>query len=379
MKIFWLVALALLRPVYFVYSLCCLLGPVFILYLFVCLLLPKLPSSEFLLRQCAPCILYVIGAGAAVIPLLVFNRKSKDDPNPFQSAFMSWFGTLRWYWNTMPGPMAKVGLPSGYLVENPRNYRLNATDMRAILNRLQPGDILLRAYDGYMDGNFIRHSSVCSETGFRQGWFTHAALYAGELGAAERTHVPAAFRHDQKYFQEGSQMVLHSMAMGVHAEDILTWFRCDYLAVLRVPPSLKSTRAVAPTRADDIQPNESDIVSQRIQNDLRNGIQVNINEVLQNAKLSALEKIGEPYDFECVQTDKFNRFSCAEFVYYCYRSIHDALNLSPQLHAFYPFGKLSRHVALMGRITITPDDYFNLARQQHLEIIWIDERSKHIA
>jgi len=376
MKIFWLFILALLRPLYFIYSLSCLLAPFFILYVWIYFFYPTMQAPNLVVHVATEVIFALFLIFAVAVPLLAYRRKSANDPNPFQSAFMSWFGTLRWYWNTVPGPMARVGLPSGYLVENPMNYRLNAKDMRAILDKLKPGDILLRAYDGYMDGNFIRHSSLCSKNGYRPGWFTHAALYVGPLTDADRSHVPVDFRQNKNYFQEGSQMILHSMAMGVHVEDILTWFRCDYLVVLRLKDELTMVNKVEFNQHPDNKIFPSDLVSKTLKSNIRNGESVASDSAIQNAKLSALEKIGEPYDFECVETDKYNRFSCAEYVYYCYRSIHDALGLSPRLHAFYPLGKLSRHFSIMGRSTITPDDFYGLAREKHLDVIWIDEISK---
>jgi hypothetical protein len=379
MKIIWLLILALLRPIYFIYSLCCLLIPFFILYGLVYFFYPDTIAPNLVTDLAIRILFALFILCAIVIPILVFSRKSAHDPNPFQSAFMSWFGTLRWYWNTVPGPMAKVGLPSGYLVENPMNYRLNAKDMRAILDKLQPGDILLRAYDGYLDGDFIRHSSVCSKNGYRPGWFTHAALFVGPLGDEDRIHVPKEFQQNKRFFQEGPQMVLHSMAIGVHAEDILTWFRCDYMVVLRVKSELKMTKIVELAKQPNKQRFGSDTASELIKNELLSGAPINSSDATQNAKLSALEKIGESYDFECAITDKFTRFSCAEFVYYCYRSIHDAIGLSPQLHAFYPLGKLNRHFSIMGRNTVTPDDFYTLAKENRLDVIWIDEISKRQA
>ncbi|PRC92064.1 hypothetical protein [Solimicrobium silvestre] len=377
MKFFWISLLALLRPIYFFYSFCCLFLPIFILYGAGSIFYPSyLPLPVSVIKLGIQVMLGGFVVVMLVIPILVQLRKSKDDSDPFQSAFMSWFATLRWYWNTTPGPMAKVGLPSGYLVENPMSYRLTAQDMREILSRIQPGDILLRAYDGYMDGDFIRLSSLCSKNGYHPGWFTHVAMYAGPLNENDRANVPAHFRNNKKYFQEGPQMIIHSMAMGVHTEDILTWFRCDYLVVLRLKPDLTMTHKVELPQPRHRKHSASELTSQKIKDELRKGAPINHDEVIQNAKLSALEKIGEPYDFECVETNKFDRFSCAELIYYCFRSAHDALGLFPQLHALYPLGKLNRHWSIMGRSTVTPDDFYGLAKAQHLDVIWIDEISK---
>ena len=354
MKYVWLTLLAVLRPFYLLYSLWCLSFIPAVALLGYLLCQHAFPSSEglLILKTALQAVLLLL---VLIIPAMVFIHRSKGDPNPFQSAFMSWFGTLRWFSNSTPAAMVKVGLPSGYLVENPKSYRINGTDMRQILNLIQPGDILLRAYDGYMDGAFIKRSSLCSKQGYKPGWFTHAALYGGALADEDQAKVPEKFRHDGSYFQQGSQMVLHSMAKGVHCEDILTWCRCDYMAVLRIKPTLTQTT-------------DGDAAA--------SSCPVDCSVAIQTAKLSALEKIGEPYDFECIETEKFNRFSCAELVYYCYRGIHDALGLAAQAHAFFPFGLWARHFSLMQRITVTPDDFYALAKAQHLELVWVDRNTR---
>jgi hypothetical protein len=68
--------------------------------------------------------------------------------------------------------MVKLKLPSAYLVENPQAYRIGGRAITEILTHIQPGDILLRGYDGYVDGVMIRKALVCSEKQFEPGWFT---------------------------------------------------------------------------------------------------------------------------------------------------------------------------------------------------------------
>jgi hypothetical protein len=379
MRLFWIVLLGMLRAGYLLYSLLCLATPILAIAILVVDWNAGPEAAINLIRLTALATLVIAIVVSLALPTLIYIHRGKNDPNPWQSAFMSWFASLRWYWNTKPASMVKVGMPSGFLVENPTSYRLSATDMRNILDKLRPGDILLRAYDGYLDGLFIRHSSRCAKHGYRPGWFTHVALYVGEIGDKEREMVPKSFRHDSKFVQNGSQMVLHSMAMGVHSEDILTWFRCDYLAVLRIKPNPVKAHNVTPDSAVSASPLASEPGNQQIRAALNSGAPVEIVDVLANVKMSALEKVGEAYDFQCMITDKFNRFSCAEYVYYCYRSLHDALGLTPQLHGLYPFGKLIRKFAVMTRNTVTPDDYYRLGQNDHLEIVWVDERSKRNA
>lgn len=383
MRVVWILLLAVLRPLYFVYALFCWLAMPLTL-----LVLPwmiagwtqpaDLPTTFS--AQVARVVAVLMGIAAAMLVSIVYIRRDKRDPNPWQSAFMSWFASLKWYWNDQPAPMVRAGLPSGFLVENPKSYRLTAHNMRELLALLQPGDILLRGYDGYLDGAAIRRSSRCAGHSYRPGWFTHAALYMGEIGDREIDLVPKTVRHNTQYIQRGPQMVLHSMAMGVHSEDILTWMRCDYMAVLRAKPDLTKRRDIALTD-NGAERNDLQSVSgcRQIRAALNQGSPVNLDDVIGNVRESALEMVGEPYDFQCIVTEKFTRFSCAEYVYYCYRSIHDALGLAPQMHGLYPLGRMLRHFAILPRMTVTPDDYYALGKNGHLETVWVDPHSRHNA
>jgi hypothetical protein len=375
MKLAWLLLLSVLRTCYLFYSLWCLFFIPAIGVLIYAEITHQLPTywENYHLNQIG---LGITALLLVAIPLVVFSKHSKGDPNPFQSGFMSWFGTLRWFWNATASPMVKLGLPSGYLVENPMGCRLTGDELREILNALQPGDILLRAYDGYMDGEFIKHSSLLSNKGYRAGWFTHAAIFGGTLTDQDKEKVPAEFRNNQGFFKEGTQMVLHSMAKGVHCEDILTWCRCDYLAIVRIKSDLQFVSPVTVHEKKYRRSYQSDAASAKIKQELIQGKTIDRAEVIQTAKLSALEKIGEPYDFECIETDKFNSFSCAELVYFCFRSVHDALGLNAEPHAFFPFGKLLPHVSMMRRTTVTPDDYYDLTKSHHLELVWVDKVTK---
>lgn len=361
MKFLWPVLLAIFRTCYLAYALWCLLFPL---------------GMIWLLREGGSAVQWLVLGFSVILIVLVYQRRSAGDPNPWQSGFMSWFGTLRWFWNAEAAPMVAVGLPSGYLVENPGGYRTSGRDLRAILNVLKPGDILLRGYAGYVDGAFIRKSARCSEKGYAPGWFTHAALYVGALGEEDRAHVPAAFAKQSGFFDTGPQMVIHSMAKGVHAEDILTFCRCDYLAILRIKPTL-APLACLPAQSRDKPglPMASSRLCQDLEHSLRCGQPVDSAQAIAAAKLSALEKIGEKYDFDCSDTTEFHRFSCSELVYYCFRGIHGALDLHPALHAWYPLGMLSRKFALLKRMTLTPDDYYDLVSKGTLECVWEDQVS----
>jgi len=174
---------------------------------------------------------------------------------PLQKQAMTLLGKLK-YFSKPP-----------IIVYDPSSYKVKGADVRELLGVLQPGDILLRAYDGYLDSWFIRSSRPLDKGSRRRGVFTHAALYVGRLGPQDRDRaaadisgyawdqdraIPAAelpahreamrerffdsvLKPDQAGNWPDNAMVIHAMAEGVQMEDILSFCRCDYLQVLRLP------------------------------------------------------------------------------------------------------------------------------------------------
>jgi hypothetical protein len=339
MKYVWPVLLVACRALYFLYSLWCLLFPL-AAFALVMALAHEQPVLGLQAAHWTAALLAALLAFAAIVVALVYLRRTPADPNPFQSAFLSWFGTLRGFWNRSPGDMVKFRLPSGYLVENPQAYRISGSDVQEVLACIQPGDILLRGFDGYVDGMMIRRASVCSEKDFRPGWFTHAALYVGTLTEEDRRHVPADFQNDSNFFQTGRQMVVHAMARGVHCQDLLTFCRSDYLTVLRLQPQ---------------------------------AAKLDLAATVQAARQSALEKIGDGYDFN--SDGGGGSYSRSELVFYCLRSIHEVLQLRPLPHAIFPLSPFNKRWCLLRRVTIVPDDFYALVRQGNMQCIWLDRAS----
>ena len=379
MKFFWTVLLGLIRPLYLAYSAWCCLFPVALAGL-LAMALGAWGDSGAGLRYSAWGLLALWLMLGLIAVFGVVARRTDDDPNPWQSGFMAWFGTLKAFRNLGDSAAVKLHWPSWYLVENPRGYRISGANLRTILGVLQPGDILLRGYEGYVDGAFIRRSSLSSTTGFKPGWYTHVALYVGDLTEQDGAQVPSTFQNDPGYFSPGPQRVIHAMAKGVHTEDILTFLRCDYLAVLRLPAEL----TLAPGQTADLRarckqgvpPSVSDMQVTALLQTLAAGGSVPRAQVIATAKQSALEKIGEDYDFDCSDTTEFNRFSCAELLYFCLRGVQGALDLKPLAHAFYPLAPWQTRFHLLERITITPDDYYDLVRRDKLTCVWEDSFSQ---
>ena len=123
------------------------------------------------------------------------------------------------------------------------SYKIKGLEQRHILGLLKKGDILLRRYDRYLSGLVI------------PGFYTHAALYSGD------------------------GRIVHAVTKGVCEEDILTFLRADYVAVLR-HPGLRKYR--------------TDGIIDRARN-----------------------QIGKGYDF-LFETGDDDRFYCTELIKYAY-------------------------------------------------------------
>lgn len=85
-----------------------------------------------------------------------------------------------------------------FVIWKPQHYKIKGNEVREILNKIEPGDILLRRFDGYLN------------TLLTPGFWGHGAIYAVD------------------------NIVIHAVKEGVVQEDILEFTRCDSIAVLRV-------------------------------------------------------------------------------------------------------------------------------------------------
>lgn len=87
-----------------------------------------------------------------------------------------------------------------FVIYQPTSFRIKGSDTRTIMARLHPGDVVMRAYDDYLDGYFIpKGESGCS----------HSGLYIGD------------------------NTMVHSIAEGSSLIDIIDFCRCDKIIVLR--------------------------------------------------------------------------------------------------------------------------------------------------
>ena len=94
-----------------------------------------------------------------------------------------------------------------FMVYRPDIHRVRGGDVRKILDVVEPGDILLRRFDQYIN------------TIFTPGFWGHAGVYIG------------------------ANLMVHSMSQGCIAEDILNFCRADAVSVLapkRIGPQVIS-------------------------------------------------------------------------------------------------------------------------------------------
>ena len=221
-----------------------------------------------------------------------------------------------------------------WIVYDPGSYKVHGPEIRTILGLIQPGDVLLRRYDGYLDSHIIT------------GVFSHASLFMGEITNADAVDVPPEGRRAM-FFTTGPSQIAHSTAEGVHLEDILTFLQCDGIAVLRFPPVLERMERIPPRPAkfDSWHPDEKDLYLR-----LEAGSKVPFEEAFRIVRPLALGQLGTPYDF-AFRFDDGNRLSCTEYVAHCYRSLLPVHGIVPTRQSF--LGGL-RH-----EVVIRPDDFLD--------------------
>ena len=227
-----------------------------------------------------------------------------------------------------------------FMVYDPGSYRVKGQHMREVMNLVQPGDILVRRYDQYLDGHFI------------PGYFSHVGLYVGKVEPREVAALPETFRQN---FGTGEQTVVHAIAEGVLAEDFLNFCRCDGLVVLRFPELLRRTWTQAcelePALLDKLSPEELDLYAR-----LQQGDAVGFaKEAWPFIRRAALGKLGTGYDFEFDFRD-FSQLSCSELVFYATRCLAPFLGVLPE----------EKRLLFLRRQVIAPDAFVRSA----LELVW---------
>ncbi len=222
------------------------------------------------------------------------KHKFKTALDNVQSGFLKMFGDIKYF----PWPM--------FFIYDPKGYQVRGDEVREVINCIQPGDILLRGYDKYLDGLFI------------PGYFSHAGLYVGEVIDDDLKLIDTPLTTEQqKDFHTGDQMVIHAMAEGVFMEDIINFCRCDRMMILRFPASFTEIPG-----SDQIEPMEKafSLEEYNLFRDLKAGKTVQFEQVFPLVYKVALQQVGKPYDFK-FNFSNYNDLSCTEFVQSCIKSL----------------------------------------------------------
>ena len=132
-------------------------------------------------------------------------------------------------------------------------YKIKGEDVRNILNVIKPGDILLRRFDSYVSGLMI------------PGYFTHAAIYIGD---------------DQ---------IIHMLGDGITKEDILTFTRCDDIAIIHCNQEQISNIAIEKA-IEYLNKGEEYDYNFDFSNDKRLSCTELVNDVYNNPKFTRLKK-----------------------------------------------------------------------------------------
>ena len=213
-----------------------------------------------------------------------------------------------------------------FLIYHPTGYQVKGEEVRAVIDTIKPGDILVRGYRNYLDGLFI------------PGYFSHVGLYLGEVAEADRQLIA---QEGGDHFRTGKQMVIHSMAEGIFMEDVINFCRCDRMAIMRLPARLTRQQEALSTHVNTSNYTEAEAA---LEARLGEGEEVAFEGAFEEIREVALAQLGKSYDFS-FNFSNFNDQSCSEFVYYCIKSLE-------WFHGIYP---AAARVFLMKRTVLYPD------------------------
>jgi hypothetical protein len=86
-----------------------------------------------------------------------------------------------------------------FIVYDPAYFKITGEEVMKILDIIEPGDIILRGYDYYLDGKFVPDELS----------FSHGGIYVG------------------------NNKIIHAVAEGVSETNIIEFTRCDRIAIFR--------------------------------------------------------------------------------------------------------------------------------------------------
>lgn len=115
-----------------------------------------------------------------------------------QKALFTFIGNIKWHGLLHPF----------WFTINAKTFQLKGKHYRQLEKLIQPGDIVIRRFEGYVDKWLI------------PGWFNHAGIYVGQI-------------------RDNKHKVIHAISDGVIIEDLIDFMRSDHMVVLRANNELQ--------------------------------------------------------------------------------------------------------------------------------------------
>lgn len=103
-----------------------------------------------------------------------------------------------------------------FFVYDPDDYDVTGKKTMELIEKLKPGDIVLRGYRNYLDGKFIDLFGISTKYSEIGGDWSHGAIYIG------------------------NGKIIHAVAEGVSEINVIDYARCDRICVYR-PKKFKTT------------------------------------------------------------------------------------------------------------------------------------------
>ncbi|MBF0430429.1 MAG: hypothetical protein HQK83_04070 [Fibrobacteria bacterium] len=228
-----------------------------------------------------------------------------------------------------------------FLVYDPGSYLIKGRQMREIMQKVRPGDILVRGFNNYLDGKLI------------PGTFSHVALYLGTIKPEDEQFIETEKGRD--VFSSGKGMVIHAMMEGVKLDDILDFGRCDHLAILRFPGSMQRNDRYVESEQEHhhCTDNEKAIFSKLVA-----GESVKLKDVFPVIYQKSLSQLGKEYDSWFDFRDD-HEVSCTEFVERCICCLEPYHGIKPTVRKFH----------FIEKEYLAPDDFV----KSPLKLIWTSE------
>jgi uncharacterized protein YycO len=191
------------------------------------------------------------------------------------------FKFQKWLVTSPIGNLQIFSRPGWLIFGGSTAYKIKGDQQRVLIKAMRPGDILLRRWNHYASSKML------------PGYYSHVGIYVGK------------------------SQVIHSVTKpGVISEDVLTFLRCDSIAIYR-PRIDKYNKQTAIDRAKSL--------------------------------------IGKKYDFVFNFSDE-EFFSCSEVIQFCFAGLDDSIQIKP------------RETGILTKGTIPPDDLQHAGFKKVLEI-----------